>query len=171
MANKSYPKVVKFIPKNLEKYIGDPTEIESRSSWELKLMRFCDTNSAVIKWSSETIKIPYISTCEVDERGFQKQRMYHMDFFIYYKTNDGNTRKLLVEVKPYCQTIPPVRRGRKKLETFLNEQKTYQINQDKWKAAEKYAKSMGWGFVIMTEYQLYPEKAKKGPPKARSPKK
>ena len=93
--------------------------------------------------------------------------MYHMDFFVYYKTSDGNTRKLLIEVKPYNQTIPPKKRGRKKLETFLNEQKTYQINQDKWKAAKQYAKSKGWEFVIMTEYELYPDKAKKGRPKSK----
>lgn len=161
MANKTYPKVVKFIPQNIDKYIGDPTKIEARSSWELKLMRWADNNSAVIKWSSETIKIPYISSCEN-----MKQRLYHMDFFIYYKTNTGATRKLLVEVKPYCQTIPPKKRGRKKLETFLNEQKTYQVNLDKWEAAKKYAADRGWGFVIMTEYELYPDKAKKGRPKS-----
>lgn len=160
MSNKGFPKVVKFLPRNVDKYIGDPYKIESRSSWETKLMRWCDSNPAVIKWSSETVHIPYYSTCE------QKHRTYHMDFFIYYKTDTGKTRKLLVEVKPYSQTIPPKKRGRKKLETFLNEQKTYQINQDKWKSAEKYAEAKGWGFVIMTEYELYPEKAKKGRPKS-----
>ena len=167
MAIKSYPKVVRFIPKNINKYIGDPSKIEMRSSWETKLARWCDSTPAVIKWSSETIKIPYISTCEMDSLGRQKSRMYHMDFFVYYKTSDGNTRKLLIEVKPYNQTIPPKKRGRKKLETFLNEQKTYQINQDKWKAAKQYAKSKGWEFVIMTEYELYPDKAKKGRPKSK----
>lgn len=157
---KSYPKVVKFVPKNIDKYIGNPCKIESRSSWETKLMRWCDSTPAVIKWSSETIKIPYISTCEG-----MKPRMYHMDFFIFYRTDKGDLRKLLVEVKPYSQTIPPKRRGRKKLETFLTEQKTYQVNQDKWEAARKYASDRGWGFVLMTEYELYPDKAKKGRPK------
>lgn len=161
MANKSYPKVVKFIPQNIDKYIGDPTKIESRSSWETKLMRWCDSNSAVIKWSSETIKIPYISTCENN-----KQRLYHMDFFIFYKTDDGKFRKLLVEVKPFAQTVPPKKRGRKKIETYLNEQKTYQVNLDKWEAAKRFAADKGWGFVIMTEYELFPDKAKKGRPKS-----
>lgn len=163
---KSYPKVVKFIPRNIDKYIGDPYKIEARSSWEIKFMRFCDSNPAVIKWSSETIKIPYLSTCEINEFGQPKQRLYHMDFFLYFKTNDGNTKKILVEIKPYDQTIPPKKRGRKKLETFLNEQKTYRVNKDKWQAASQYAKKMGWDFVIMTEYELFPDKAKKGRPKS-----
>lgn len=160
MSNKTYPKVVKFLPKNIDKYIGDPYKIELRSSWEIKLARWMDSTPAVIKWSSETVHIPYYSSCE------NKHRTYHMDFFIYYKTDNGESRKLLVEVKPYAQTIPPKKRGRKKLETFLNEHKTYQVNKDKWEAAKKYAANKGWGFVIMTEYELYPDKAKKGRPKS-----
>ena len=77
-----------------------------------------------------------------------------------------STKKTLVEIKPYDQTIPPKKRGRKKLETFLNEQKTYRVNKDKWQAASQYAKKMGWDFVIMTEYELFPDKAKKGRPKS-----
>lgn len=157
-SNKKYPKPLKFKPKNIEKYIGDYTNITSRSSWETKFMRWCDNHPSIIKWSSEGVVIPYYSTCE------DKMRNYYMDFFIYYKTNTNTTKKLLVEIKPFSQTIPPKKRGRKKLETFLYEQKTYQVNQDKWKSASKYAKNMGWDFIIMTEYELYPEKAKKGRP-------
>ena len=155
---KKYPKPIKFTPKNIERYIGDYNKIISRSSWETKFMRWCDTNPAVIKWNSEDIVIPYYSTSD------QKMRNYHMDFFVYYRTNKGDTKKLLVEIKPFKQTIRPTKRGRKKLETFIEEQKTYQVNQDKWKSARSYAKANGYEFIFMTEYELYPEYAKKGRP-------
>lgn len=157
----TYPKPVQFEPKNINRYIGDYTKIISRSSWETKFMRWCDTHPSVIKWSSETVVIPYYSTCE------DKNRRYFMDFFVSYKTNAGKNQKLLIEIKPFSQTIPPKKRGRKKLETYLNEQKTYQVNQDKWKAAAQYAKGYGWGFFIMTEYELYPNFARKGRPQQK----
>lgn len=156
--NSPYPKPIQFMPNNIEKYIGDYNNITSRSSWETKFMRWCDGHPAILKWSSEGVVIPYYSSCE------DKMRNYYMDFFVYYKTNNNTNKKLLIEIKPFSQTIPPKKRGRKKLETFLNEQKTYQVNQDKWKSANKYAKANGYEFVIMTEYELYPEYARKGRP-------
>lgn len=127
-------------------------------------MRWMDEHPAVIKWGSENVVIPYFSSSE------NKMRRYYMDFFCFYKTAEGKARKILIEVKPYSQTIQPTKRGRKKLETYLNELKTYQVNKDKWAAAEKYAKGMGWGFVIMTEYELYPEKYAKGRPQPKQKK-
>lgn len=161
---KRYPKPVQYVPKNLSKYIGNYNNIWLRSSWEIKFARWCDVNPAVLKWSSETVVIPYLSVSDTDQDGVPKMRNYYMDFFIHYRTSKGTTNKLLIEIKPYAQTIQPKRRGRKKLETFLNETKTFQVNSDKWDAAKKYAKNMGWGFKIMTEYELYPEWAKKGRP-------
>lgn len=155
---KTYPKPIPFVPKNIDRYIGNPHNIISRSSWETKFMRWCDTNPAIIKWNSEDVVIPYYSKSD------QKMRKYYMDFFVYYRTADGKTKKIIVEIKPYNQTIPPKKRGRKKLETFLNEQKTYQVNKDKWMSADSYAKANGFEFIIMTEYELYPEYARKGRP-------
>ena len=34
----------KFIPRNTSKYLGDPTSIVYRSSYELKFMNWCDRN-------------------------------------------------------------------------------------------------------------------------------
>jgi hypothetical protein len=31
---------------------------------------------------------------------------------------------------------------------------TYQVNQDKWKAAREWAKKNGFEFIILTEYEL-----------------
>ena len=49
----------KFRPKNPEKYKGDPTNIIYRSSWELTVFKYLDTNSSILKWASEEIFIPY----------------------------------------------------------------------------------------------------------------
>ena len=51
----------KFTPTNPRKYIGDPTQIVYRSSYELKFMKWCDINASVKRWASEEIVIPYLS--------------------------------------------------------------------------------------------------------------
>ena len=51
----------RYIPKNPNKYKGDPTNIIYRSSWELKLMRYLDEHSDVVQWASEEFFIPYKS--------------------------------------------------------------------------------------------------------------
>ena len=54
------------------------------------------------------------------------------------------------------------------IETFLNESKTWQVNKDKWQAADKYAKARGWQFIILTEYELFNDKYVKGRPAERT---
>jgi hypothetical protein len=73
---------------------------------------------------------------------------------------DGSTKTWMVEIKPYSQTIKPVKtRGKKEL-TYLNELKTYQVNMDKWIHANQYAKDRGWHFLVITENELYNGKPK-----------
>ena len=43
----------RFRPKNIDKYDGDHTKIKYRSHWEMQVFKWCDTTSAVKKWSSE----------------------------------------------------------------------------------------------------------------------
>ena len=55
----------KFFPKhpykcvNLNGALGKVSEITYRSSWELKLMRFCDRYATILEWGSEVLKVPY----------------------------------------------------------------------------------------------------------------
>ena len=56
----------RYIPKNPDKYRGDRSNIIYRSSWERKLMVYCDITEAVIEWGSEEVIIPYLSP--VDNR-------------------------------------------------------------------------------------------------------
>lgn len=143
----AFPKVRKFTPVNTKKYLGNWNAIYARSSWELKFLRWCDTNAAVIKYNSEDVVVPYWSSAE------QKMRNYHIDFYLEYHTNDGKRKQVLIEIKPHAQTLPP-KKGRKDPQVFLNEQVTYQVNQDKWAAAKEFAKSNGMEFVVFTEYEL-----------------
>ena len=136
----------KYIPKNPEKYVGDASNIFSRSSWEYKFMIWADTHPSVIKWNSEECIVPYISP--VDNRPHR----YFVDFTIMVKDTNGNIRKYLVEIKPKAQTLPP--KKRKKTKQYLEELKTYAVNQAKWEAASKVCDRSGYTFMVLTEEHL-----------------
>ena len=137
----------KFKPKNPEKYMGDPTNIIYRSSWERQCMVYFDMNKNILKWGSEEVIIPYRSP--VDNR----LHRYFMDFIIKARTADGSIETSLIEVKPYKQTQPPQPQQRK-TKRFINEVMTYAVNQAKWNAAEEYCKDRNWKFQIITENEL-----------------
>ena len=67
------------------------------------------------------------------------------------KTKDGKVR--LVEIKPKRQTAPPARKNTR-TKQYMSEALTYVKNQNKWNAAEKFAKDNGWTFEIWTEDTL-----------------
>lgn len=151
---KKWPEVKKFIPKNPEKYVGDLSRIEMRSSWEIKFANYCDMNPSIVQWNSEGVKVPYWSSAD------NKERTYHVDFIITVKTLDGTVKTMMVEIKPYKQTIKPVQSRGKKMESYLSECYTYQVNMDKWISAKKFAADRNWSFVVMTEEQLYGKNVK-----------
>lgn len=137
----------KFTPKNPEKYVGDVTNIIYRSSWELKFIKWCDSNPAVIKYASEELVIPYLSPVD------QKIHRYFVDFVIMVKTRSGDIKKYAVEIKPEAQTIPP--KQRKQTKKYLTEMSTYMVNQAKWKAADEFCKTKGLEFIVLTEKHLF----------------
>jgi len=143
--NQSY-KQGKYTPVNRDKYIGRGHP-EYRSSWELKFFQWCDRNTNVLEWSSESVIVPYKSP--VDNR----YHRYYVDNAIALKEGD-KIIKYLVEIKPYKQTLPPVQSKRKKKSTLLYENRTYAVNQSKWIAADEYAKRKGMNFIILTENEL-----------------
>lgn len=157
MARKRYSKPFKYKPKNPEKYVGDVNNIVMRSLWERKFAIWCDLNESVLNWNSEGLPIQYWHT--VDKRF----RNYYVDFFVKIKKKDGSTQNLMIEVKPYCETQPPVipkRKTDKTNQRYINECLTYQRNIDKWNAASAWAKQNGFVFKIMTEYELGIKKRK-----------
>lgn len=137
----------KFTPRYPEKYMGDPTNIIYRSSWELKFMNWCDLSSSIIRYSSEETIIPY--RCPTDG----KLHRYFVDFRIDVRAKGGAVKTYLVEVKPAGQTVPPVFPGRQ-TKRYLTEALTFMKNTAKWQAATQYCKERGWEFKIITEHEL-----------------
>ena len=133
---------------NKDKYVGaqNPRYL---SSWELTVFKTFDHNKNVIKWGAEVVVVPYFSVAD------DRNRRYMVDLYVEYITKSGEKRKELIEVKPFAQTQPPVKKGRKKKSTFLKELYTFQVNTDKWKAATKYAKQRGMVFRILTEKDIF----------------
>lgn len=132
-----------------EKYIGDPTKVVYRSSWELRMHRFLDNNTQILKWGSETIKIPYISP--IDKRVHH----YYPDYYIEYVNKQGEVIFEIVEVKPLNQTTPPKKTRGKSNKTMLHEQTTWAVNEAKWKYAMEWCRKRGLNFRIMTEKTLF----------------
>lgn len=130
-----------------EKYKGDLQEVIYRSSWELKLMKWCDTNSSVLEWGSETVIIPYKSPVD------NKVHRYFVDFYIKVIDKNGVVSKYLVEVKPKKFTAPPVV-PKRKTKKFIDEVFQYGVNQAKWNAATQFCESRGMKFLILTEIDL-----------------
>jgi hypothetical protein len=136
----------KFKCSNPQKYKGNPTNIEYRSGWELTVMQYLDKHQDVIQWSSEEVIIPYVSP--IDNR----KHRYFMDFWVHKRNRDGTIETCLIEVKPKKQTIPPKAHTKgKPSKSFLNEVKTWGVNQAKWAAARIYCASRGWKFYIFNE--------------------
>ena len=137
----------KFRPSKPKKYKGDPTNIVYRSLWELKFMRYCDSNNNIVKWSSEEIVIPYRSP--IDNR-FHR---YFPDFYLKYKDNTGKIIEKVVEIKPAKQVQEP-KVQKRKTKKYVTEVVTYAKNQAKWMAAEEFCKDRKWKFQILTEKEL-----------------
>lgn len=136
-----------FKPNNPEKYRGDPTNIIYRSRWELLFMQFCDKHKDIKQWASEEVVIPYRSPID------GKVHRYYPDFWIKKINRQGKLDTVLIEVKPYHQTVEPT--VQKKLtKKYLYEVKTWGVNSAKWKAAIDYCKDRGWQFQIITEKEL-----------------
>lgn len=123
--------------KGLKKYAESCKDqpIIYRSGLELQFIQYCENNPSIVKWASEPIKIPYFSRLE------NKECNYYPDYIIENKK--GN--KVIVEVKPYQQTVKPDMTDN----IWLKEQ--WVKNLDKWAAAKEFAEKNNMKFIIVTE--------------------
>lgn len=140
-----------FIPKNPEKYKGDPSKIVFRSSWELTLMLKFDSNPGVIFWASEETVIQYFNPV------LKRPARYFPDFVVKKQNPDGVVSTLLIEVKPKKETIPPIKpetKDKRKLRSYVRALAIYKINQAKWAAAREWCDKYKWAFVVMTEDEI-----------------
>jgi hypothetical protein len=141
---KSYPQPKQWYPKNPKKYNGDVNNIWYRSSWELRVFKWMDTNPNVIEYSSEEIKVPYISPID------GKYHVYYPDVIAKVKKFDGSIVTYMIEIKPYKQTIEPTPKKRL-TKSYINEVYTWGVNSAKWKSANEYCRKRGWTFKLLTE--------------------
>lgn len=137
---------------NKDKYLGDPTRIVYRSSWELAFCRYLDNNTSIVKWSCETLTIQY--------RDLEnKSHRYYPDF--YYVLKDPNDpmkqEQVIVEIKPLTEVNQPNRplnETSKALRNYEYAIRTHIKNKLKWSAAIDYCNKRGMKFILVTENHL-----------------
>jgi hypothetical protein len=147
MNNQNY-KQGKFKPKNPQKYNGDPTNIIYRSSYELKMFQYCDLTENVISYQSEEFWVPYVSPID------NKTHRYFPDMKLKYKDKDGNTRTLVVEIKPAKELKMPDTNPKRRTKSWAYSVKMWAINQAKWSAAKEWCADHNYEFRIFTEKEL-----------------
>jgi hypothetical protein len=69
------------------------------------------------------------------------------------KASDGTINTTIIEIKPSGQTKVPVKPD-KLSRRFINEARTYSVNQAKWKAAQEFCDDRNWQFRVLTEKEL-----------------
>lgn len=142
------PNPIKWFPTNPKKYLGDPSNIWARSSWELKIMKWLDAHPDVLSWSSEELIIPYYNPLD------NKYHRYYPDFFAKMKHKDGTISNVVIEVKPHYQTIEP-KKPDKINKRYLSDLQNWIVNNSKWEAAKKICEEKKWKFTLLTEKTIY----------------
>lgn len=115
-----------------------------RSSWEKKFCIYCERNPSIEWWSSESLKISYFNVLD------NRYHNYFPDFLI--KLTDGGV--VIVEIKPKAQLVkpePPKRKTPKSIQSYKWIYETWVTNMCKKKAAEEFAKSRNWKYMLVTE--------------------
>lgn len=135
-----------FRPKFPDKYAGDSSRIIARSSWELIYMRALDNSPVVAKWISEpkTLNISYLSPID------RKVHQYWPDFLVQYINGDIE----ILEIKPAKESLAEESNS-------LYDKLMLVKNVAKWHAADKFAKSIGARFRVITEKQMFANKTAK----------
>tara|TARA_B100001057_G_C22689831_1_gene887314 strand:+ start:746 stop:1066 length:321 start_codon:yes stop_codon:yes gene_type:complete len=103
-------------------------------------------NDKIVEWGSEEFFIPYRSPID------GKVHRYFPDFYVKVKTKTG-PKKWVVEVKPKSQCKPP-RIPKRKTRKYLNEVRTFAVNEAKWMNAKEWCKDRNMEFIILTEVEL-----------------
>lgn len=134
-----------FVPKNPEKYLGDPSAIRYMSSWELRMFQFCDNNQNILRWASEEISIPYIKPTD------GKVHKYIPDLFLVVKNKDGGIDKILAEIKPMKHIV-------KNKKSSAYDLASIAINIAKFEAAKQFCSQHEWEFKILTENDMFLKK-------------
>jgi len=137
----------KFRPSIPKKYRGDYTNIIYRSLWELKFMKYCDSNPNILEWGSEEVIVPYRSP--IDNR----YHRYFPDFYIKVRESTGKIKRMIIEIKPQKQCVEP-KVQKRKTKSYVYQVCEYARNQAKWEAAKEFCEDRQWEFKVLTENEL-----------------
>jgi len=105
-------------------------------------MSFLDTNTNVLQWVSESIRIPYRHPLT------GKMTSYVPDFLITYRTKNNTVKAELIEIKPSGQSA--ITENMKPRDRAV-----VAINHCKWDAAQKWCRTQGITFRVLTEKDLH----------------
>ena len=131
-----------YTVRNPQKYIGKGIP-RYRSGWELAFMQFCDNNTSVLQWASESFVIKYRHPLT------GKPTNYIPDFFVLYENKRGQKVAEIVEIKPKKQSIIESKVA------SARDRAVVAINHAKWAAANAYCKAQGLTFRVITEDDLF----------------
>lgn len=132
MRSSKYQQIYDVYPylKHPEKYKGT-RPITLRSGWEIAfVIKYLDVNDNIIEWGSESVVISYFRPDD------GKKHRYFMDFNFKAKTTSGKIKEFWVEIKPQSQIDPP-KEPKRKTKTYVEQVKTYLVNQAKWKTTRQ----------------------------------
>jgi hypothetical protein len=126
---------------NPQKYIGTGRP-RYRSGWEHAFMRFCDVNEHIVKWSSESVRIPYYNPIK------GQRTTYVPDFLIQYRNKNNIVVTELIEIKPKGQSIAESKQNNAQRAVVA-------VNHAKWEAARAWCKQQGITFRVITEDDIF----------------
>lgn len=129
----------------------------ARSSWETRMFNWCDLNDNITSWGSECFGIEYILPDKTTHT-------YYPDLYFEAIDVQGNSRKILAEVKPSFQTEPPKppkNKNSRSMAKYQQEAKNFIVNAHKWKFAHMWAEDRDMEFRLITEEELFNKKGKK----------
>jgi len=152
-----------------EKYIGSPSGIIFRSSWEYSFCKWCDMSESVTAWSSEPTSCSYydkvskLNECKKlgldpnNPRNWVKKN-YHVDFWVKIKKADDIYEKWFIEIKPKSKLFKPKppqsNASLKEQKRFNTLAKEFLINEEKFKAMKEWSEKNGAKFYVFTEVEL-----------------
>lgn len=155
-----------FIPVNKDKVMKLNTQggVYYRSGWEKRIMTWLDNNESIVMWGAECLIIPYQMTHFDNGETKLKKHSYYPDFYYEIRSEDGNSKKVVVEVKPQkeYQMVLDLTQGRmnvpkeglKKLRSFEYDLKMAYKNKSKWETMIAWCNKKGYEFIIITELTM-----------------
>lgn len=136
-----------FHPNNPDKYVGNLCQIYYRSGWEFEFYKWLDDSPNVVRWSSESVQVPYINPLD------KKQHRYFIDVYMEVMMG-GEKIKWLIEIKPHKYTVfpkQPKKKTQSAMKNYVIDYNKTLVNIAKFKAAKYYSEQLGALFGVVSK--------------------